>query len=287
MPGVVNDFGITLIGNNAAFGVGNPDTTITTTLPINDGSWHHIAATRDSVSGQMKLYRDGTLQASASGPAGTRAAAPNLRIGALRTLIAGDFLSGTIDDVQIFSRVFSAAEVPSLMNHPPSLMPIFDASILAGRTLYVTNAATDPDQPAQALTFNLPGPPLGATINSTSGVLTWRPVMTQAGAAYSVAVRVADDGAPSQSATQNFSVTVLRPAQPQITAPLFGSAGLSLRVSGDTGPDYSIYATTNVARAFSDWDWLVTTNPVALPFQFIDVTATNYAQRFYKVLLGP
>jgi len=31
MPGVVNDFGTTLIGNNAAFGVGNPDTTITTT----------------------------------------------------------------------------------------------------------------------------------------------------------------------------------------------------------------------------------------------------------------
>jgi hypothetical protein len=287
MPGVVNDFGITLIGNRAAFGVGNPDTTITSTSAINDGVWHHVAATRDSVGGQMSLYVDGNLQASTTGPTGTKADPPNLRIGALRTLVAGDFLSGTIDDVQIFNRVFSAAEVPSLMNHPPGLVPIFDASILAGRTLYVTNTATDPDQPAQALTFSLPGAPDGATINSTGGVLTWRPSIAEAGAAYSLTVRVTDNGTPSQSATQHFSVTVLAPVQPQLTTPLFRSNGFNLRISGDMGPDYSVYATTNVAKVFSNWDWLLTTNPVALPFQFVDPTATNYMQRFYKVLLGP
>src|SRR5262249_25224497 len=49
VAGVVNDFGVTLIRTNAAFGVGNPDTTITTTNAINDGTWHHVTATRDSV----------------------------------------------------------------------------------------------------------------------------------------------------------------------------------------------------------------------------------------------
>jgi hypothetical protein len=287
MPGVVNDFGITLIGNNAAFGVGNPDTTITTTSAINDGTWHHIAATRDSVSGVMNLYLDGTRQAYATGPAGTRAAAPNLRIGALQTLIAGAFLTGTIDDVQIFSRVFSAAEVPSLRNHPPGLQPIFDSAILAGRTLVVTNSASDPDLPAQTLTFSLQNPPSGAAINPSTGLLTWRPGIAESGANHLLAVRVTDNGTPSQSATQNFLVTVLQPVQPNLNLPLFGASGFNMRISGDIGPDYSVYTTTDVAKLFPNWDWLLTTNPAVLPFQFTDFTATNYGQRFYKVLLGP
>jgi hypothetical protein len=284
---VANDFGITLIGNSGAFGVGNPDTTITTTSAINDGTWHHLAATRDSVSGQMNLYLDGTLQASATGPTGTRAAATSLRIGALQTLVAGDFLAGTIDDVQIFSREFTAAEVPSLMNHPPGLQPIFDAVILAGRTLVVTNSASDPDLPAQTLTFSLQNPPSGAAINPATGLLTWRPAIAQAGANHLLAVRVTDNGTPSQSATQNFTVRVLRPAPPDLTASFLASIGYRLRVSGDAGPDYSIYATTSVAKVFPDWDWLLTTNPAAFPFQFTDVAATNCPQRFYRVLLGP
>jgi hypothetical protein len=133
VAGVANDFGVTLIGSTAAFGVGNPDTTITTTNAINDGSWHHVTATRDSVSGQMSLYRDGNLQATTTGPTGTKADPPNLRIGALRTLASGDYLPGAIDDVQLFNRALASTEVPSLMNHPPSLLAIFDTSTLAVR----------------------------------------------------------------------------------------------------------------------------------------------------------
>src|ERR1019366_3797201 len=174
-------------------------------------------------------------------------------------LVAGDFLAGTIDDVQIFSRKFSAAEVPWLMNHPPGLQPVFDAAILAGRTLVVTNSAFDPDLPAQTLTFSLQNPPSGAAISPTTVLLTWRPVVAQAGANHLLAVRVTDDGTPSQSATQNFYVSVLRPAQPDLTASFLASTGFNLRVSGDTGPDYSVYATTSIAKGFANWDWLLTT----------------------------
>jgi hypothetical protein len=287
MANVVNDFGITLIGNTAAFGVGNPDTTIATTNAINDGVWHHVTATRDGNSGQMSLFLDGNLQATAAGPAGIKADSSNLRIGALRTLVAGDFLAGAIDDVQIFNRVFSAAEVPSLMNHAPSLLAIFDAGILAGRTLYVTNTASDPDQPAQTITFTLPNPPTGATINPATGVVSWRPAVAQAGATYPVSVRVTDNGMPSLSATQKFSVTVLRPAKPNLTAPALRANGFNMRINGDTGPDYSVYATTNLAYVFTNWQWLLTTNPGTLPCPFVDGAATNYAQRFYRVVLGP
>ncbi len=111
--------------------------------------------------------------------------------------------------------------------------------------------------------------------------------MMQAGATYPLTVRAADNGTPSQNATQSFSVTVLRPAQPQLTAPLFRSNGFNMRINGDTGPDYSVYATTNLANIFSGWQWLLTTNPAVLPFQFSDAPATNFRQRYYRVLLGP
>ena len=157
----IYDFGLALVGNNAAFGVGNPDLTIFTTNAINDGIWHHITATRDAASGQMNLYLDGIFQATTNGATGTRAAPANLRIGALQTLVAGSFLTGAMDDVQIFGRVFSAGEVPSLMNHPPSLLTVFDTAIMAGRTLSVANSGSDPDAPAQSLVYNLAQAPIG------------------------------------------------------------------------------------------------------------------------------
>ncbi len=285
--GVANDFGISLVGNCAAFGVGNPDITILSTNLINNGAWHHVAATRDAVSGLMCLYVDGSLQASITGPTGLRAAPANLRIGSLQTGVAGGFLAGTMDDVQIFDRVFSAAEVPTLMNHAPQLAPISDATILAGRMLTMTNIATDADGMAQTLTFSLINEPNGVALSSTNGQLQWRPNISQAGANYPFAVRVTDNGTPSMSATQFFSVAVLEPAAPVIEAAVYQNGQLNLQVSGDAGPDYSIYASTNLMASAGGWNWLLTTNPAALPFQFSDAMASVYRQRFYQVQLGP
>ncbi len=286
MAGVVNDFGITLVGTNAAFGVGNPDTTITTTSSINDGAWHHIAATRDATSGQMNLYRDGVLQATTTGPTGTRGASTNLRIGALRTLVAGDFLAGTIDDVQIFSRTFAAGEVPALMNHAPTLQFIFDTATAAGRVLNITNSASDADLPAQTLTYTLPTAPVGAAINSASGLVTWRAAATQAGVTYPFSVRVADNGSPSMSATQIFNVTVANLSQPQLVSPALTNAAFQLRVNGDSGPDYVIQVSTNLGVANS-WSSIFTNNSPLLPFVWTDALTTNFPMRFYRVLLAP
>jgi hypothetical protein len=93
------------------------------------------------------------------------------------------------------------------------------------------------------------------------------------------------DGNQSLSSFSN--LVVLAPVPPTLTALLASSSGFSMRISGEQGPDYSVYATTDVAKLFPNWEWLFTTNPAALPFQFTDATATNYARRFYKVSLGP
>lgn len=285
--GVTDDFGISLVGNKAAFGVGNPDTTIYTTDAVNDGQWHHVAATRDSGSGQMELYLDGVLEASANGPTGPKSAPPDLRIGSLQTGVAGGFFNGTIDDVEIFNRVFAPGEIASLMNHPPVLPPMSDSSIVAGRRLVVTNDAMDVDSPAQSLVYSLENPPAGAAIDPTTGVLSWRPAIAQSGGVYPIAEVVSDNGTPSMSATQSFNVAVLEPAVPQVSQASLAAGGFQMEISGDTGPDYSVYTTTNLADDFTDWNLLVTSNPPALPFEFLDPTATNYPHRFYRVIIGP
>jgi len=149
----------------------------------------------------------------------------------------------------------------------------------------VTNIASDPDSPAQTLTFGLQAAPVGASISSSTGLLSWRPSMSQANSTYPIAVSVADSGAPSQSATQSFSVTVLPAAKPSLGSSTLSNGAFTMTVTGDTGPDYSIYTATDLVS--QSWSLLLTTNPTSLPFLFKDSAASNSAQRFYRVLLGP
>ncbi len=73
--------------------------------------------------------------------------------------------------------------------------------------LVVTNTATDGDIPANTLSYQLLGPPAGATI-STNGVITWTPTEAQGPGVYTITTVVTDNGTPPLSATNSFSVTV-------------------------------------------------------------------------------
>jgi autotransporter-associated beta strand protein len=169
-------------------------------------------------------------------------------------------------------------------NSPPALGPIPNATITAGQTLLVTNTATDADLPSQTLTWSLAAQPAGAAINTTNGVLAWRPAIAQSPSTNLFSVVVTDNGTPPMSAVQNFSVVVLRPATPIFSSPTMASGIFQSSVNGSVGPDYSVYATTHLS---SGWQLLLFTNPIALPFQFIDRDVTNFQQRYYRVLLGP
>jgi hypothetical protein len=170
-------------------------------------------------------------------------------------------------------------------NRAPVLSPVGNKALMAGQTLVVTNIATDPDAPAQSLTFSLPSAPAGATINPTNGMFTWRPAIWQSPATYPIQVVVADDGTPSFSATQSFQVTVSRPSAPTLGLPGWTDGCFHMLISGDSGPDYAIYASTNLATG--NWSLVLTTNPPVLPFLYADPLANNYVQRYYRVLLGP
>ncbi len=174
--------------------------------------------------------------------------------------------------------------VPIPTNNPPVLAAIGNATITAGQTLLVTNSATDSDVPAQTLTWSLTTHPAGASIDVASGVITWRATISQSPSTNLFTVVVTDNGVPSLSATQSFSVVVLRPAPATFSSPAVTSGTFHAAISGSLGPDYSVYAATNLS---SEWQLLLITNPAALPFEFIDPNATNFQQRYYRVLLGP
>ena len=105
-------------------------------------------------------------------------------------------------------------------NQPPVLAAISNKTIMAGNTLTFTATATDPDVPAQTLTFSLdPGAPAGATITA-GGIFSW-PVPVNQIAPVSITVRVTDSGTPALSDAKSFTVFVLihETGPPVITNP--------------------------------------------------------------------
>jgi hypothetical protein len=180
---------------------------------------------------------------------------------------------------------FLVTFIQSNLNHPPILSTNANRVIVAGLGLIVTNTAIDPDSPPQVLTFSLLSAPTNATINPSTGVLTWRPLISQAPLVTSIRVMVSDNGSPVMSVTQSFWVTVNRPVKPQLAGVASTNGKFGLSVSGDPGPDYALQGTTNLGQP-NAWVTLFTTNSPAVPFWWTD-PQTNLAQRFYRVMLEP
>ena len=172
---------------------------------------------------------------------------------------------------------------PLASNRPPVLATVPSRTVGAGQWLSVANSAADPDLPPQVLTFSLLAAPSGVSVNADSGLLTWRPSVAQANTVNALKVVATDNGWPSLSATQTFSVTVNRLARPSVAQPQFISGKLALGVSGDAGPDYSVLASSNLVN----WATVFTTNSPAPPFLWADPNASLYRTRFYRVLIGP
>jgi hypothetical protein len=171
-------------------------------------------------------------------------------------------------------------------NSPPTLTTVGSQTINAGITLLVTNAASDPDLPAQSLSFSLLSGPTNATLtplNSTNALVSWRPLVSQAGATNLFAVKVADNGSPNLSATNNFTVVV----NPLSSLPAFDSIvaarnSFNLSITGPAGPDYTLLTSTNLLN----WQQLLTSNSPVTPLT-LTVTNQNEPGRFYQIQIGP
>jgi glucosylceramidase len=170
------------------------------------------------------------------------------------------------------------------VNQSPVAAPIANQTILAGRTLLVTNVATDADVPMQTLSYSSLNAPLGSGLNSASGLFTWRPAIAQSPSTQTVSVVTSDNGLPSMSVTQNFTVTVNRPADPQLSNPSVSNGNFSVWIAGDIGPDYLLQTSSNLLT----WSTVATSTPSATPFYW---TVTNipppFLAQFFRITLGP
>lgn len=113
-PGSSADWGTLVSGGKFGMFCGAPDTFVYTTVNVNDGNWHHVAATRRSDTGEVRLYVDGAFNNSAILPTGPRTASVDFHIGANHAPTGLKFFTGSMDDVKIFDSALNVSEIAAL-----------------------------------------------------------------------------------------------------------------------------------------------------------------------------
>ena len=168
-------------------------------------------------------------------------------------------------------------------NTPPVLAQIGNQTVNVGQAVAFAASATDTDQPPQTLTFNLLAGPATATLGTNSGAFYWRPQVTDASTTNLFTLEVADNGSPSMSATQSFTVIVNPLTQPALSSIGLSNGQIGFQVGGDTGPDYAVEGSTNL----TDWNTLFITNSPAMPFIWTDTNSAAAPAQFYRIKVGP
>lgn len=208
-------WGYITANGNIAISAGNNVGAVSTST-INDGTWHHVAFTRNASTGTTQVFVDGVLQATASGDAGTKDAVFRL-IGAQSvddslgaTLTSAIYLNGQLDDVRMFNQVLSAAEVAAL-GQIPATPTNLTASALSGSLVQLnwTNVSSF----AQNIEIDRKVGPSGTYSQLalvTANTTQYNDTTVDAGAQYFYKIR-AIDSAGASAFTSEVNVTPPRP----------------------------------------------------------------------------
>lgn len=109
---------------------------------------------------------------------------------------------------------YPIAEAPT----PPVLGAIGNKTVNEAAMLVFDATATDSDTPVGNLTFSIDsGAPTGAAITS-DGHFSWIPTEGQGPGSYPVTIRVTDDGIPTQSDSEQITITVSEVNSPPVLA---------------------------------------------------------------------
>lgn len=181
---------------------------------------------------------------------------------------------------------FSASFLPA--NTAPTLAPIANQIVNVGQTVGITALAGDTDSPPQTLAFSLASAPASATlnqINNTNAAFSWRPGVASANMLNPVSLKVTDNGLPSLSATQNFTITVNPLALPKVPSVGWSNGQFTVLVTNSlVGPDYAVQGSSNLIN----WSTLFITNsPPTNSFRWTDTNALTLPVQFYRVKIGP
>lgn len=165
------------------------------------------------------------------------------------------------------------------VNSPPVLAGINDRTLHAGSTLTFTNAATDPDLPANTLSYSLdPAAPAAASVHPSSGVFTWTTTDVDLGT-NAITVRVTDNGVPPLSDAKSFTVAVLpRPSVRSVVA----DDEVVLTWNVIAGTTYQVQFKNDL----SDPSWTNLGSPITATEDALSVSdPADVGQRFYRVVV--
>jgi large repetitive protein len=166
---------------------------------------------------------------------------------------------------------------------PPVLPVISDRTINELTLLIVTNSASAPGSPPEALTYQLVAPPTGASID-TNGVVSWTPNEEQGPGTNVITTVVTDDtGVSPLSATNSFTVVVNEVNSPPVLPPqtnrtIIGLAALTVTNTA-TDPDLPTNSLTYnltpaLANAVIDTNGVITLLPEATQVPSTNVVTT-------------
>ena len=171
------------------------------------------------------------------------------------------------------------------VNDAPIFSSVADRIINPGVFLSIPASATDVE--GTLLEYALVSGPAGCSVDSSTGVVTWRPTIAKSGAAYPIVIK-ATEKEGGLSSNLSFQTIVNPATAPQVTTSwIAGSEGssaqLQISMSGQVGPDYTVWASEDLVS----WVNLTTTTPTVFPYVWADPNAANFSKRFYRVKLGP
>jgi predicted outer membrane repeat protein len=194
------------------------------------------------------LPANGTLYAGADPGAAKCASAPCVLPGNQVTYVGNANWNGTESfQFRSYYQGLSSINVATVtvhvaaVNHAPTLNEItLPGSVKWGNQLTFMATATDPDRPANTLTYSLVAHgastvPEGATILATTGAFSWTPTSNQIGS-HTFDVKVCDNGAPSLCDQKPVTVNV-------------GKRETALTYGGDVSGQYSDPATLKATLA--------------------------------------
>ncbi|RYD60622.1 MAG: tandem-95 repeat protein, partial [Verrucomicrobiaceae bacterium] len=181
---------------------------LTTAATINDGQWHHLTALRSGTAG--KIYIDGVEAANGSGtiqPLQSRGVAIGYDYRDLNKRF-----KGLIDDVRVYERALSAAEIDGLHDVlVPNRAPAFSSdpvvkAAASEDSAYSGSLATDASDPdfGDTLTFSKVSGPAWLSV-APNGALSGTPANANVGAG-SFVIRVTDQLGLSDDAALSITV---------------------------------------------------------------------------------
>jgi hypothetical protein len=158
-----------LNGNFISFGTGDPEITLTSTIPINDNKWHHVAVTRDKTTLTKKIFIDGIENATGSCSNLSYNLNPNIYIGA--DVIDNVFFNGSLDEIRVWNKALTETEIRDRMCHKITSSDVLYSNLVAYYNF---------DESTGIITFD-------GTGNANYGVFINDPVRVTSGAAIGAA----------------------------------------------------------------------------------------------------